>query len=584
MHFSREIFKPPIVTAPLLNWGMAILLLTALSACVPTKASEVELPKWNGVWVGAKSIVTPGLIDEVIQRAEAGNFDAIFVNVFYDGHSLYDSAFVEKYHKVDAGFDPLAYLVPQAHQRGITVHAWYVVGRIDEPDSAILQAHPNWSLVGPDGESIPWLNLGHSEVQGFISDLMMETVERYEVDGIHFDYTRYPGSEWGFDPYTIREFTNEYGIDLNQLRYADLPAYGSFEGNPLTRPDSAEVLASFGNGVPAVAINQYGEGESILLNWKADRRAVAVSSEILQRSLQRLLDSGKPVYILRSKTNGEEYGYGSLEQTMEWLEYLGWEVVEVSEAEIDQLETKSALVLPNIYLISEETAVHLADFVHGGGGVIFIDGPTKSIHLKEIQEITGMSSRGVYFKENMLLTSTDLHPLIPVSQRDTNLEGYQNRDSAWREFRKQGINKLIRGIYERIKTKHPGVIVSITITSDQEEAGERYLQDWQTWLQDGYVDLLIPRGYVDDANQLGSILNDWRPVIHQYDSKITFGLISYIEHGESVVSKPPEQLSAEMEMTLRAGSNGLMIFDLGRMSDDQLSALKNIVSQSQANP
>jgi hypothetical protein len=405
---------------------------------------------------------------------------------------------------------------------------------------------------------------------------MMETVEHYGVDGIHFDYIRYPGPEWGFDPYSIQEFTDRYGIDLNQLRYADLPAYGLFEGNPLTYPGSAEVLASFGNGIPAVVVNRYGTGESILLNWKANQRTVAVASEIMQHGLQRMVNSGRQVYVLRSETNGNEYGYDSFEQAMEWLIYLGWQPVETSEAEIDDLAAGTALVLPNVYLIAAETAAHMADFVHRGGGVIFIDGPTRSIHLEEIQAITGMRSRGIYYKGDMLMVPVDAHPLIPISQRDTELEGYKEWDRNWREFREQGINELILEIYDRVKAVHPDVTVSVTITSDQDEARDRYLQDWQTWLEDGYVDLLIPRGYVEDLNELVPVLNAWRPVMKQYNPKIAFGLISYTEKGKSYTTKPPEQLLTEFKMAREAGSNGFMIFDLGRMSNNQLSALKGL--------
>jgi hypothetical protein len=412
----------------------------------------------------------------------------------------------------------------------------------------------------------------------------METVEHYGVDGVHFDYTRYPGPEWGFDLYTIREFTDKYGIDLNQLRYSDLPAYGLFEGNPLTDSGLGQVLASFGNGIPAVVINRYGDGESILLNWKANQRTVAAASEIMQQSLQRMADPGEQIYILRSETNADEYGYGSFEQTMEWLAYLGWEPVGTSETEIEYLAAGSALVLPNVYLISGETAAHLADFVYRGGGVIFIDGPTRSIHLEEIRAITGMRSRGFYYKRYMLMTPIATHPLISVSQRDTKLESYQDWDTTWREFRKQGINNLILGIYERVKTKHPDVTVSVTITSDQDEAQDRYLQDWQTWLEDGYVDLLIPRGYVGGIDELHSVLDAWQPVILEYGPKITFGLITYTEQGQSYTTKPPEQLLTEFEMARRAGSNGVMIFDLGRMTDNQLSALKSLFPALPATP
>lgn len=556
---------------------MAILVI-ALSACVPTKGIPVEFPEWTGLWVQLRDVTTPEKIDEAVRRAEVGGFNALFVNVFYDGQSLHDSALVEQYDKIEAGFDPLKYLVAEAHAREIEVHAWFVTGRIDEPDSPIFQAHPDWKLVGPDGEALPWLNLTHPDVQQFMGDLMIETVEHYGVDGIHFDYTRFPGPEWGFDPHTIQAFTAAYGIDLDQLRYAELPAYGRFEGNPLISPDAADVLARFSNGIPAVVINQYGQGESILLNWKANQRTVAFASEVMQRSLKRLVGSGRQVHVLRSETNAEEYGYDSFEETIHWLTYLGWEPIAVRETEIGQLETGAALVLPNVYLIPQETAQQLASFVQRGGGVIFVDGPTKSIRLKEMQSLTGMSMRGLYYRDNLLMAPESKHPLIPLSARDENIRTSQKWDTAWREYRMDGISNLIRQVRERVKTHHPDVTISITVTADQAEANERYLQDWQTWLEDGYVDFMIPRGYVDEADQLESILTEWLPVFRKHAPKIVFGVIAYTEQGGDPISKPPEQLLTETEMTLQAGSNGFMIFDLGRMSNEQLTVFDRFIS------
>jgi uncharacterized lipoprotein YddW (UPF0748 family) len=560
--------------------GLVSILLLITSSCTSLEVQEevveddkVQLPQLRGIWVQARSVTSREKIDTVLQRVEAGGFNSIFVNVFYNGQAIYDSALAEKYNKVEAGFDPLGYLVPEAQRRGIKVHAWYVVGRIENKGSPIFWEHPDWSLTGPDGDTIPWLNFTRPDVRQFISDLMMETIERYGVDGLHFDYTRYPGSEWGFDLYSIQSFNDEYGHDLNQMRYADLPAYGLFEGNPLTMPDSGQVLASFSDGTPAVVINRYGKGESILLNWNATKRTVAIGGEILQNSLVYFVPNNGRVYILRSEVNEKEYGYGSFENTLKWLMYLGWSPMETDEVEIKRLNTHATLVLPNLYLISSEAAADLADFVNRGGKVIFIDGPTRSIFNKEIQLITGMQSRGVYFKGNMLMTANETHHLLPLSTREADADLYWTYDVEWKEFRRKGINTLIRDIYERVNEKYPHVDVSATITSDQLEARERYLQDWETWLEGDYVDFLVPRGYVNQIDELSPVLLAWNSAIQRYRSHITFGLITYTKQEEA---KPPEQLLAEIEKALRAGSNGYMIFDMDRLSEEQLSVFENL--------
>jgi hypothetical protein len=89
---------------------------------------------------------------------------------------------------------------------------------------------------------------------------------------------------------------------------------------------------------------------------------------------------------------------------------------------------------------------------------------------------------------------------------------------------------------------------------------------------------------VEEVNELKPVLRAWRPLIRQYKPKVSFGLIAYREYEESYISKPSDQLLTEMDMTLWAGSNGLMIFDLGRLSDNQLSALRSLAPAVPANP
>ena len=164
------------------------------------------------------------------------------------------------------------------------------------------------------------------------------------------------------------------------------------------------------------------------------------------------------------------------------------------------------------------------------------------------------------------------HSLIPNSQRDWNLETYQMWRTRWDKFREQGINELIKDVYQRVKSKYPNVAVSVTITSDQEQAAEENLQDWAAWLQGGYVDFIVPRTYVEQIQALKPLLTTWQPTVQKY-GRVTFGLIDYMGNGKSEASKTPVQLLTELRLAHDAGSHGILIFDLGRTSDEQLQAL-----------
>jgi uncharacterized lipoprotein YddW (UPF0748 family) len=546
------------------------------------ETNQSHRPELRGVWVQHRSITTPEKIDEVIRRAEMGHLEAIFANIFVYGQALYNSRQVPKYDRVDPTFDPLAYLIEQAHRRRIKVHAWFVNGPVGyRGKSAILAAHPAWSLVGSDGKRSTWLNLARPEVGQFTADLVMEVVEKYAVDGIHFDFFRFPGPEWGFDPDSAATFWQETGLDLDQLRYPDLPAYASFNGNPLRQPTSAQTLATFQNGEIAVALNIYGEGQVILLNWNATERQVAVGSEILQRSLNDMSQTGEAVYVLSSETNAVEYGDRDFERAMQWLSDLGWQPQQITEPELVALPINSVLILPNIYLISPQAAADLARFVKNGGNAIFIDGPVRSIHLKDIQTVTGMSVAGSHFQTDMLMTATGAHRLIPQSERNQPLATYQKSDEQWKAFRRRGLSWLLAQIYQQIKAAKPELEVSVTITADQKRASQEVLQDWPAWLEGRSLDRLIPRGFVESPSFLTPVITTWQPLMRQ-DDRIVMGLISFnrVEEDSVIdekriqrIPKTPEQLIIEVDLARQAGSNGVMLFQIDYLTPEQLKAL-----------
>ncbi|HSL45265.1 MAG TPA: family 10 glycosylhydrolase [Anaerolineales bacterium] len=551
------------------------LVFVLLASCAPKKNLPASTPL-RGAWVQGKSVLTKEEIDSVIRKAEQGGFKEIFVGVFGEGRTLYPSAVAEQKIGVEPGFDPLAYIVEQAHQKGIQVHAWFAVGRVAdaEGNSVVIEQHPDWGLVGPEGQTMAWLNFSHPEARKFITDIMMEAVAR-GVDGLHFDYTRYPDSEWGFDDYSISAFNAGHDFDLNELRYAALPAYGQFEGNGLLQPLTAQVLARFSNGIPAVLLNQHGNGQALILNWKAAQRKTAVGSEILNRGIQTFLQEGGEVYILRSETTLAEYSDEGFNSTVEWLDSLGWDFTEVSAAEMGELAPGSVLVLPYVYLFSDTEAQSLARFVSNGGNAIFIDGPTPSMDLEDMRAVTGMLPLRKYFRDWLLMTASENHPLLPVSGRPDDLRLYEKRNEEWTAFRAAGINSLIEEVNQRVKEANPNVLVTVTITSDKAKARQEVLQDWQTWLDEGMIDALIPRAYEDAPAELSVTLDEWSPVMDTHD-RLTYGLIVYAESDDEAISKTPAQLMEEIRMVKASGSNGFMIFDLDRLNKAQLDLLANI--------
>lgn len=95
-------------------------------------------------------------------------------------------------------FDPLAFLVAEAHKRGILVHAWFNPYRAYHP-AAKTVSNKHISKTRPDlvrkyGKYL-WLDPGEKEVQDYSLKVVLDVVRRYDIDGVHFDDYFYPYPE-----------------------------------------------------------------------------------------------------------------------------------------------------------------------------------------------------------------------------------------------------------------------------------------------------------------------------------------------------------------------------------------------------
>lgn len=96
----------------------------------------------------------------------------------------------------DPGWDPLGFAVEHAHARGLELHAWMNPYRIamDEAGKALVKehparVHPEWTL--PYGGKL-YYNPGLPEARKHVVATILEAVEKYDVDAIHFDDYFYP--------------------------------------------------------------------------------------------------------------------------------------------------------------------------------------------------------------------------------------------------------------------------------------------------------------------------------------------------------------------------------------------------------
>ena len=237
-------------------------------------------------------------LNSILNKLQAANFNTIFFQVRGMSDAMYNSKYepwsqyLSSQRGADPGWDPLAYLIDEAHAYGIEVHAWLNPYRYStSPESHgnlptdYAQTHPNWIM--DYGGYTKILNPGIPEVRERICDIIEDIISHYDVDGIVFDDYFYAdaGARFELDnaqyqaynPFKLsqadwrRENVNQMVRDV-QARINSLKPYLTFGISPAgVAASDATVAAKYGvDRCPVGSDWQYSGIYSDPLAWLND--------------------------------------------------------------------------------------------------------------------------------------------------------------------------------------------------------------------------------------------------------------------------------------------------------------------------
>lgn len=221
-----------------------IYLLIVFSFLILFNLSAQPVPKYEvrAAWITAvygldwprTKATTPAGIQkqkeelvEILDKLKEANFNTVLFQARTRGDVLYKSD-IEPYNSIltgksgkDPGYDPLAFAVEECHKRGMECHAWMVTiplgGRKHVASLGKQSVTRRQPKICVPYKREYFLNPGNPKTKEYLMSLVKEVVERYDVDGVHFDYLRYPERAFRFpDSYDYRKYGN--GRSLDQWR------------------------------------------------------------------------------------------------------------------------------------------------------------------------------------------------------------------------------------------------------------------------------------------------------------------------------------------------------------------------------
>jgi uncharacterized lipoprotein YddW (UPF0748 family) len=197
------------------------------------------------MWVVRDSITSPEKIDNLVAAAKLHGFNTLFVQVRGRGDAYYNSRLEPRAEELAGqplSFDPLETIIERAHAAGIQVHAWanmcYVwsAGRPPVDPSHMVNAHPEWlardagggfQLCGDSNCEGAFMAPSNAQARRHLHDVIMDIVSNYDVDGIHFDYIRYPNSDYDRSVDAESQFAGTIRPTLDPPRRKALDALGA---------------------------------------------------------------------------------------------------------------------------------------------------------------------------------------------------------------------------------------------------------------------------------------------------------------------------------------------------------------------
>jgi uncharacterized lipoprotein YddW (UPF0748 family) len=529
-----------------------------------------ETIEHRGIWLSADQFKTPQLTDAWIEKIAAAHLNAVYPLVWHNGGTAWFKSKLSPMAKdVEDGFDPLGYLVKVAHARGIGVHAWFVNGSYGHApvNTGVFARHPEWQM---QGGGKPWFDLGQPAVREFERDVMIDCLRNYDLDGLHFDYIRYDSTAICYCEHCQQEFSQKYGF--RPIRRGDerFPALLDVGGNPLDKPTTAQVLATFDDGKPAITTNRLDQGEAVLLNWGASKSGNLAVDNFVKQTLTRFGAVAKNTYQLNTSQTAAKYRVETQVQAAEWLREIGFPAKRIDETRLAKVPRGGTLILRGQYYIAEDTAKGIEDFVRAGGHCLFIDGPVFAIKQQALQRVLGLKGTARFFSEARVVSPASGQDLLKAGP-PIDVEKERQRMAKWVEYRKWTVSELVRSVHRDAKTLKPGVWVSAAVFYVKDSA-DRVCQDWYGWLREGSIDYVLPMAYTEDNEKLAKAFAEWKEADPRME-RIIPGLSIYSRKDGKAVPRDVALIRSQLEMCKANVTHGNLFFSLAFLNDELVKTL-----------
>ena len=209
---------------------------------------KLAQPEIRAIWLDRGTIVRAKSeqdLAKIFDKLAAAGFNTVFFETVNASYPIYPSRIAPEQNPLVKGWDPLAAAVKLAHERGMELHAWVwmfaaanrrhnaILNQSADYPGPVLKAHPDWAMFDRQGRLFDqntkkaFLDPANPQVRAYLTNLLEEIATRYQVDGIHLDYIRYPFQDpsanqtFGYGRAGRQQFQAMTGVDPVNVSVGD---------------------------------------------------------------------------------------------------------------------------------------------------------------------------------------------------------------------------------------------------------------------------------------------------------------------------------------------------------------------------
>ena len=175
-----------------------------------TTSANLDWPKTSAT-TDAKRQQQQKELTNLLDKLVASHINVVLFQVRGRSDAFYASSYEPWAHELTGtrgkhpGYDPLAFAIEEAHKRGLELHAWVNPFRVSNTTQTKLDASKINSLyTAPYGkqklqykwvlnyDEVQIIDPGYPEARQYVNNVIMEIVNKYDIDGIVMDDYFYP--------------------------------------------------------------------------------------------------------------------------------------------------------------------------------------------------------------------------------------------------------------------------------------------------------------------------------------------------------------------------------------------------------